>query len=162
MAVAIDLSRAFDTVSHELLLKDILEHGNIKRFLNSYLSGRQTFVEYMGKRSKSRKMTQGVPQGGVLSPILFNLYMSSMPKPSGNIKHITYADDGTALNSGPLIDPICKELNIYLEEVNQWFKSRDLSISTEKSLLPFPMNVALYFQSILIEKRYLLSNNLKS
>lgn len=136
VAVAIDLSAAFDTVNHDILLKDILDlnlNDHIKRFLNSYLSGRQTYVEYLGERSKARKMTQGVPQGGVLSPILFNLYMSTMPQPPGNMKLITYADDGTALNSGPLIEPLCKELNIYLETVNQWFKSRDLSISAGKS-----------------------------
>ena len=136
VAVAIDLSRAFDTVNHEILLKDILDlnlNGRIKRFLKSYLSGRQTYVEYKGVKSKCRKMIQGVPQGGVLSPILFNLYMSTMPQPSGTIKLVTYADDGTALNSGTKIEPICQELNVYLEDLNQWFKGRNLSISAEKS-----------------------------
>ena len=74
--VAIDLSRAFDTVDHEILTKDISDlrlNDNIKQFLNSYLRGRQTYVEFRGAKSKYRKMRQGVPQGGVLSPVLFNL-----------------------------------------------------------------------------------------
>ena len=78
-------------------------------------------------------MRQGVPQGGILSPTLFNLYMTGMPTPPDNIIACTYADDTTALNSGPIIPPLCAELNIYLEEVNEWFKGRNLQISASKS-----------------------------
>ena len=134
--VAIDLSRAFDTVDHEILIKDIVAlplNGHIKRFLSSYLRGRQTFVEFRGGKSKFRKMRQGVPQGGVLSPLLFNLYMSGMPSPPGNIKLKTYADDSTTLNSGPHIAPLCVELNCYLDTLNVWFKARNLHISAPKS-----------------------------
>lgn len=134
--VAIDLSKAFDTVDHTLLLTDILQlelNDRIKRFLTAYLRGRQTYVEFRGKKSKFRKMRQGVPQGGVLSPILFNLYMSTLPLPTGNIKIITYADDGTVLLSGQHIEPICRELNVYLDRISQWFKARNLQISPSKS-----------------------------
>ena len=82
--VAIDLSKAFDTVNHELLLKDILDlplNHHLKSFLAGYLRGRQTFVDFRGAKSKYRKVRQGVPQGAVLSPTLFNLYMSHMPTP---------------------------------------------------------------------------------
>ena len=134
--VAIDLSKAFDTVNHEILIQDILElnlNQHIKRFLSCYLRGRQTYVDFRGSRSKSRKMNQGVPQGGVLSPTLFNLYMAKMPSPPGNIKVETYADDTTALNSGVDIDKICTELNIYLDTLKTWFSSRNLGISPTKS-----------------------------
>ena len=56
-------------------------------------------------------MRQGVPQGGVLSPLLFNINMSKMPPPPGNIKLLTYADDSTVLKSGKKIDPLCNDLN---------------------------------------------------
>ena len=136
VSVAIDLSRAFDTVDHTLLLKDILElnlNDRIKRFLCAYLRGRQTYVEFRDATSKYRKVKQGVPQGGVLSPLLFNLYMSKMPKPPGNIKLVSYADDSNALNSGPKIEPICQEINIYLDILDDWFISRNLFISPAKS-----------------------------
>ena len=118
--IYLDISKAFDTVCHETLLEDIynleLNH-NIKRFLTAYLRGRQTFVEFRGKKSSYRKMIQGVPQGGVLSPTLFNIYMSHIPSPPNNLKLVTYADDSTALNSGPKIQPLCDQLNTYLDEL---------------------------------------------
>ena len=57
--VEIDLSKAFDTVDHEILIKDLKSlqvNGNIKRFMSAYLRGRQTFVEFRGAKSKHRKM----------------------------------------------------------------------------------------------------------
>ena len=134
--VAIDLSRAFDTVDHELLLNDILHlelSGTLIRFLCSYLRGRQQYTVFRNCRSKFRAVRQGVPQGGVLSPLLFNLYMSTLPTPPGNIKLISYADDCQVLNSGPLIDPTCHEINPYLDQLATWFKGRSLEISPEKS-----------------------------
>ena len=136
VSVAIDLSRAFDTVDHDLLLKDIKAlplNDHIKRFLCAYLRGRQTYVFFRGTKSSYRKVKQGVPQGGVLSPILFNLYMSSMPAPPGNIVLVSYADDGNLLNSGPIVEPIVQEINIYLSTLDNWFKSRNLFISPSKS-----------------------------
>jgi hypothetical protein len=136
IAVAIDLSKAFDTVNHEILLKDIEEldlNNHIKRFLNAYLRGRQTFVEFRGATSKFRKMKQGVPQGGVLSPVLFNLYMSKMPPPPPGIKVDTYADDTTVLKSGPTPKALYQDLNIYLSVLDSWFKERNLFISPAKS-----------------------------
>ena len=134
--VAIDLSRAFDTVNHELLLKEISDlnlDSKIKCFLFSYLRGRQTFVDFRGAKSKYRKMRQGVPQGGVLSPLLFNLYMSKMPAPPPTIKLVTYADDSTALCSGPKINPLCLKLNEYLNVLNTWFTEK---ISLSQRLNP--------------------------
>jgi hypothetical protein len=136
VSVAIDLSRAFDTVDHQILLQDIqslpLNHY-VKRFLCAYLRGRQTYVVFRNSRSKYRKVRQGVPQGGVLSPVLFNLYMSHMPAPPGNIKLVSYADDSNILNSGPKIHTIVEEVNVYLNTLDNWFKRRNLFISPSKS-----------------------------
>ena len=134
--VAIDLSKAFDTVNHEILLNDIMElemNHHLKRFLFAYLRGRQTYVEFRGKKSKHRKMRQGVPQGGVLSPLLFNLYMRKMPCPPDGVKTTTYADDTNIYSSDVKIQPICDRLNPYLSELVDWFKGRNLQISAPKS-----------------------------
>ena len=136
VCVAIDLSRAFDTVDHTILLNDINMlnlNDYIKRFLCAYIRGRYTYVVFRNSNSKYRKMKQGVPQGGVLSPVLFNLYMSSMPPPPGNILLKTYADDSNILNSGRFIVPVVDEINLYLVTLNTWFKGRNLQISPSKS-----------------------------
>jgi exonuclease III len=67
IAVALDLSKAFDMVNHDLLLRDILESSlpnHVKRWIYSYLRGRQTYVEFRNTTSKHRVVKQGVPQGG--------------------------------------------------------------------------------------------------
>ena len=136
VSVAIDLSKAFDTVDHNILLEDInrLElNAYVKRFLCAYLRGRQTYVLFRNARSPHRKVKQGVPQGGVLSPVLFNLYMSTMPSPPGKIKLVSYADDSNILNSGPIIETVVEELNTYLSTLDSWFKGRNLFISPSKS-----------------------------
>ena len=134
--VAIDLSRAFNTVNHKSLLNDVAHlplNNHLRRFLFAYLRGQQTYVEFRGAKSKTRKMRQGVPQGGVLSPLLFNVYMSKMPPPPGDIRLVTYADDSTVLKSGKKIDPLCNDLNSYLDTLNNWFAERNLFISPPKS-----------------------------
>ena len=141
VSVATDLSKAFDTVDHQLLLDDINQlHLNnyIKRFPCTYLRGRQTYVVFRHSKGKYRKVKQCVPQGGVL----FNLYMAFMPQP-WETSRITYADNGNILNSGPVIEPIVKEINFYLSVLDTWFISRNLFISPSKSSaqfsLPSPM-----------------------
>jgi len=69
--VAIDLYKAFNTVDHEISITDIYKlkmNENIRRFVVDYLSGKYTFVEFRGTKSKYRLKKQGVPQGGVLQP----------------------------------------------------------------------------------------------
>lgn len=134
--VALDLSRAFDTVSHTTLFSDIMStniHNQLKRWLIGYLRGRQSYVEFRNTRSKYRKIRQGVPQGGVLSPTLFNLYMCAIPEPPSGINLLSYADDCTLLASGPDIEELSRKLNSYLNILNNWFVNRSLSLSKAKS-----------------------------
>lgn len=113
--VALDLLRAFDTVNLGTLLSDILHLTlkplTIKRWLSNYLRGRQTMIEFNGNSSKYRKMKQGVPQGGVLSPILFIMYMSSLPTPTDDLKIVSYADDISILATDNDIQMSCDKIN---------------------------------------------------
>lgn len=86
--VALNLSKAFDKISIEQLKEDIYETEIpwiIKRWLYNYMRGRQTYVDFRNVTSNHRRMKQGVPQGEVLSPTLFNLYMSKLPSPPQDI-----------------------------------------------------------------------------
>ena len=123
-------------MDHDQLNADIMETTmpmSVKRWTINYLRGRQTFVEYQNAKSKLRKLRVGVPQGGVLSPILFNLYLSSIPKPTNGVHLISYADDCTVFASGPEIAPICAKINAYLESLHEWLTHRKLELSASKS-----------------------------
>ena len=80
--VALDLSKAFDMVSHDKLLDDVFNttlSNQLKRWFLLHMTGRQSYVELRGAKFNKRLAKQGVPQGGVISPILFNLYVSNFP-----------------------------------------------------------------------------------
>ena len=136
LMVAIDLSKAFDCVNHDILIEDLHQStlpGGIKRWVSAYLRGRQTYVEFRDAKSTCRKMRQGVPQGGVLSPLLFNTYLAKLPEPPQGINIVSYADDCTVLTSGPHIDKLCQAANGYLKTLKDWFTSRNLQLSATKS-----------------------------
>ena len=89
----------------------------------------QTFLAV----SRIPKNKKEVAQGGVLSPTLFNLYMSKLPLPPGNIQIVSYVDDITIAISGPVLENLASEMNSYLAKLHQWLCSRNLSLSAEKS-----------------------------
>ena len=88
--------QAFDMVNHDKLLKGLNDSDlppHLKRWLNCYLRGRQSKVQFRNKLSTSRNVRTGVPQGAVTSPLLFCFYLANIPDPPEDIFIIQYADD---------------------------------------------------------------------
>ena len=132
VVVALDMRAAFDTVNINTLLGTVLETNMpnpVKRWLCAYLRGRQTFTEFRGEQSGYRKVRSGVPQGGVLSPALFNAYMARLPTPPDPVHITSYADDCTVYASGVNIDDICSNINVYLCTIATWFEETQLELS---------------------------------
>ena len=115
--VALDLTAAFDNVNHKQLL-NCVHSTNIpatnRRWLNNYTQNRRAKVHIRQQESKSRKVKTGVIQGGVLSPALFNYYLTNFPTPPPNNKLIKYVDDITVHTFGPVLADLINGLNIYL------------------------------------------------
>ena len=97
-----DLSKAFDTLDHHILLSKLKYYGingPALSWFTSYLSGRYQYVEINGTKSSCQKLTTGVPQGSVLGPLLFLIYMNDIPNSSKIFKFILFADDTSLINS---------------------------------------------------------------
>ena len=94
--IFIDLKKAFDTVNHNILLTK-LEHygvrGVIYNWFKSYLSGRTQYVFYNGESSSLKEISCGVPQGSVLGPLLFLIYINDLPNISEKLQFFLFADD---------------------------------------------------------------------
>ena len=132
----IDLSKAFDMVSHQKLLKDINNTtlpDPIKRWLNSYLRGRQSRVNFRGETSSARNVKAGVPQGAVTSPILFNFYISRLPVPPDGVNIVMYADDLSVYASGTDLIYLSQAIQSYIDSVLIFLKERELEVSPTKS-----------------------------
>jgi retron-type reverse transcriptase len=92
IAVTLDMSKAFDTVNHHILLRKLLQTttpNHIIKFIANYIKGRNAYTCYNNTQSKGKLIKTGVPQGGVLSPILFNLYVQDLPSSPNGVNTIT-------------------------------------------------------------------------
>ncbi len=136
--IFIDLQKAFDTVDHKILLKK-LEYYGIRGLANkwfeSYLSNRQQFVSINGFKSKNQTMKYGVPQGSVLGPLLFLVYINDLHKA---IKFSTvhhFADDTNLLVTGKHLEEVQKQINRDLKLLCTWLRANKISLNASKTEL---------------------------
>ena len=98
ITVVLDMSNAFDTINIHTLIRKLLQTnipGTIIKLFANYINGRKAYTTYRNHTSEQRQLKTGVPQDGVLSPTLFNIYTSDLPPPSAPVQVMTYADDIT-------------------------------------------------------------------
>ena len=134
--IFIDLEKAFDTVSHDILLEK-LNHYGIRGIANdwfsSYLSDRTQFVSINGFNSDYKTVKYGVPQGSVLGPLLFLIFINDLNIAIKNSETFHFADDTCLLNIKDSIKKINKVVNKDLKFLIQWLHANKISLNVAKT-----------------------------
>ena len=133
--VFLDISKAFDCVPHNILLRKLEFYGFRDRSLmwfESYLKNRSQYVEIKGKKSARYSPTLGVPQGGVLAPILFIMFVNDIIQSSSTLEFSIHADDTCLILS---IDRKCYDETMAreLSKVMNWFSCNELLLNISKT-----------------------------
>ena len=132
----IDLRKAFDTVNHSMLIKKIRDIGASDVTVNwfeSYLSERTQKVCFKGTISESLPLSTGVPQGSILGPLLFLIFINDMANVVTHGKITMYADDTTLYTSGNDVNLISKQLTEDLVAIKRWLRANKLFLNTDKT-----------------------------
>ena len=143
-SVFLDLSKAFDTLDHDILLHKLQYYGITGTALDwfrSYLTERYQYVDYNGASSSMKLLTTGVPQGSILGPLLFIIYMNDIHTVSDNLNFILYADDTTF--TSPLcsftyggyhdINRVSTLINSEITKISEWLSVNKLSLNANKT-----------------------------
>ena len=137
LGVFIDLSKAFDTVDHSILLEKLEIYGvnesNLDWF-RSYLTGRQQYIKIDENLETHRQnIVCGVPQGSILGPLLFLLYVNDLPNSSTYLDPVMFADDTNLFLANRSIQELFSIANKELNKISDWFTANKLSLNVTKT-----------------------------
>ena len=136
--VFVDLKKAFDRVDHNILLEKLDYYGIrgvAKDWFRSYLDNGKQYVTLNGSNSSIKPILTGVPQGSVLEPLLFLIYISDLCKCVKYSETYHFADDTNMLQSHSSLETLVKRMNLDLKNLFQWLKANKLSLNFTKTEL---------------------------
>ena len=135
-SIFLDFAKAFDTVNHEILLHKLYHYGirgSLHDWFKSYLSNRQQCVRVGEHVSEFATVRHGVPQGSILGPLLFLLYINDITQSTPKLQFLLFADDTSIFLAKNDLPSLEKTLNEELEHVSNWLKANKLSLNIKKS-----------------------------
>lgn len=139
-ALFVDITKAFDTVDHKILLDKLYKYGfrgSLHKWFCSYLSFRKQRVRVNGQFSSSSSLSLGVPQGSVLGPILFLIFINSLFSQNFRCKINAFADDMACTFSSDSALNLSADINHDLELISHWFKMNKMVISDKTKIMFF-------------------------
>ena len=147
------LKKAFDTVDHHILIKKLFSYGlrgNTLKWFQSYLTDRSQFVTYDGIKSKVLPIKYGVPQGSILGPLLFIIYMNDLFNVSNFLFTILYADDTCVVLGGKSLENLITLVDQELHLLYIWLQSNKLTLHFQKTYYMIFHRARLKLQSTTI------------
>ena len=131
-----DLSKAFDSVDHNILIRKMEKYGirnGALTLLISYLENRKQQVHFNEMISECKELTKGVPQGSILGPLLFIIYINDLPINIPAEAMCLYADDTSFVSRSSDLEDLKHKTNIILEAAEKWFTSNKLQLNVDKT-----------------------------
>lgn len=131
-----DLTKAFDTISHSILLDKLYVYGirgPILGWFKSYLSHRKQYVVYNNAESQCNNIYYGIPQGSILGPLLFLIYINDITRSTNALKFLLFADDTNIFINGRDIKTMETIINQELSHVVTWIKCNKLTLNISKT-----------------------------
>ena len=133
----LDLRKAFDTIDHDLLLAK-LDHmgfrGHFNDYMSSYLTQRKQFVQFANFKSRESTIMKGVPQGSILGPILFCLYIDDIVR-AVDVKVVLFADDAAFIIIAPTLQQLYGKILKLFSDLQRYLSASKLVPNLKKSKL---------------------------
>ena len=126
----------FTTINIHTLIRKLLQTnipGTIIKFIANYITGRKAYTTYRNHTYRQRQFKTGVPQGGILSPTLFNSYISDLPPPSAPVQFMAYVDDITITSTHTRTSAAKKYMQPYIHKVFAWTKQNNVILNPGKT-----------------------------
>lgn len=136
LGIFVDFTKAFDCIVHSILFRKLDLYGirgHALALIKSYLSHRKQYVQISNFQSRTRDIIAGVPQGSILGPLLFNIYINDITNIDYQSKFIIYADDTTILLSADTHNELSLRGNNVLGKLELWTNENALSVNVNKT-----------------------------